>query len=78
MGAKEILEVLPQTNEVDQTAPRFHLDQEVHVAPRARLATRDRAEHSNIARTVLGRIPQNLIPPRTEPMQIELSGFGSH
>jgi hypothetical protein len=41
MGAEQILEILPQTNEVDQAAPRSHLDQEVHVAPRVGLPTRD-------------------------------------
>ncbi len=41
---------------------RLHLDQEVHIDLRARLATRDRVENANVTRAVLGRIPQDLLP----------------
>ncbi len=52
--------------------------QRIDVAPSARLTTRDRAEDPNVARAAGGRIPQDILPPRTELTKVELSGFGSH
>jgi hypothetical protein len=78
MGVEQIFEILPQADEVDQAAPRLHLDQKVNVAPGARLATSDRAEHAHIARAVLGDVPQDFIPSGTKLAKVELSGFGTH
>src|ERR1700728_863786 len=78
MGAEHVLQVLPQPHEVDQAAPRFHLDQEVHVARRIRLAAHHRAEHTHVARTMLSSEPQDLLSPSAQPSKIDVSRHGTH
>lgn len=63
LSAKQILQVLPQADEIDQAATGFHLDQEINVARSIRVPSRHRAEHTDVARPVLSGLPQNLFPP---------------
>jgi hypothetical protein len=50
LTAKQILQVLPQPDKIQQASSRFHLDQQVYVASCPRLTLGDRAEDANIVR----------------------------
>src|SRR5665213_1856166 len=78
MGAEHVLQVLPEPDEVDQAATRFHLDQEVHVARRVRLTAHYRAEHTHVASAVVCSAAQDLLPPGTQPSKIDLNRRGTH
>lgn len=78
MGAKHVLQVLPQAHEIDQAATRLHLDQQVNVARRIRVPAHHRAEHTHIARTVLGGVSQDLLPSGAQPSKVDLSRCGTH
>jgi hypothetical protein len=60
---KEILEIHEQRGQVEQASPWFEIDQEVDVAGRVGLPTRDRPEDANIAST--WRAAMVRICPRT-------------
>jgi hypothetical protein len=60
VSAKQVFEILPEPDEVEQAAPWLHLHEQIYVAVRLSFASGSGAEHSHVARTVLGRAPQYL------------------
>jgi hypothetical protein len=62
-SAEQVLQVLPQPDEVEQTATGLHLNQEVNVARGPGVSSRHRTENANVMSAVLSGISQYLLPP---------------
>ncbi len=57
---EKLLQVLLQTDHIQERPADIHIDKEIDVAVRALVTTRDGAEHSDIARPVTSRGIQDL------------------
>jgi hypothetical protein len=78
MNTKQILQVLPQAHQINQAASRFHLYEQVDIARLVQLASDDRAKHAHVARAVIGRVAQNLLPPGTQLSKIDVRRRRTH
>ena len=61
---EQILELLPQSHEVDQASTWLHLDHQVDVAARPRITAGRGPEHANVIGAVVRGALQDLTPAR--------------
>ena len=54
LARQEFLEVLTKADKIQQRPIGIHVNQEIEIARRTRIAARYRSKHSDIARTVFG------------------------
>jgi hypothetical protein len=73
--AKQVFEILLQADEIEQITAGLHLDEQVNIAGRTRLSSGYRAEHANVARTVIRCALQDLVPLHPQPVKVD---HGAH
>jgi hypothetical protein len=61
LTVEQFFEILTKPYDVQQRTVRVHVDQQVHIAIATVVATCDRTEHSEIARTVLRRYLEDVV-----------------
>src|SRR5579862_1919086 len=71
IGAQQVFEVLLKSDEIKQITAGLHLDEQVNIAGRLSLASGNRAEHADVARTVISRTCQDLHPSGTESFEVD-------
>lgn len=59
LAGKEFLKILTKANQIQQRPIGIHVNQEIEIARRTRIAARYRSEYSDVACTVLGGDFQN-------------------
>jgi hypothetical protein len=60
-AVQELFEILAERHDVQQRAVWVHVHQQIDVAIRADVATRDRAEYAEVARPVLRRDSEDVL-----------------
>jgi hypothetical protein len=56
----------------------LHLDEQVDIAGRTRLASGHRAEPADVESTVISRARQDLVPSGRELLKVDLDWLGTH
>lgn len=77
MYAKQVFDVLPECNEIEQAATRLHLDKQIDIAHLPGFAPCQRAEDANIARAMSRRTVQDLIATSAQAIQIDSCRFST-
>ena len=78
MAAQQILQVLPEPNEIEQVASWLHFDEEIHIATRLGFPPGSRAEYAHVTGTMLGGIRQDLPLLGAESGKVELGLHSAH
>ena len=70
-AAEQVAQCLPESDEIEQASPRFHLDQEIEIARTRRVSSSHRSEYAHVARPVACRTARDLIAPESQWVKVD-------